>query len=97
MAVVLTAQERHRLNEIGEDLQRTDPRLARSLAMPAGRRRRTPIAALVLLAVSVQTEIVGALARQPVVCALAWLGMAIATIVVLVSHEFRPRLPGRLD
>jgi Protein of unknown function (DUF3040) len=97
ISVALTDEERARLSDISGDLRREDPRLARSLSKPTGRKRWIPRCELALVAVSVATEIVGAVERQPIVCGLAWLGMTIGAVLILFTHGQRYRPPGKPD
>jgi hypothetical protein len=92
--VDLSEHERALLSDIGVDLWREDPQLARSLSKPAGHRRRILTYAIALVAFSAVVEIAGALARQPLACALAWLGMTIGAVLIGFNHGQPGRLPG---
>ena len=87
----MSARERRQLTEIGDDLLRQDPRLAGSLSGSGGRRGVLRTAAFLLAATALAVEVGGALARQPLVCALAWLGAVISVAVILITP--RPAQP----
>lgn len=81
----LSEREMHQLCEIGEDLWRYDPRLARSLSAPAGHRRLIRSLAWGLTMTSLALEVSGALTRQSLVCAIAWLGATISVCVLFLT------------
>jgi hypothetical protein len=90
----LSESECRRLTEIGDDLWRDDPCLARLLSGSVGRRRLLRSAAFGLAMVGVAMEVGGAFARQPLICALAWLGMIIGVSVILLTPGRPRRLRG---
>jgi Protein of unknown function (DUF3040) len=86
VSLALTESEHRRLSEIGDAVRREDPHLARLLSKPANCRWRLTTAAMALFATSVATEIVGAVERQPLVCVIAWTGLAVGTILYLFRN-----------
>jgi len=91
----LSEREVRQLCEIGEDLSRSDPRLARSLSGRAGHRRSIRSLAWGLTMSCIVLEVAGALTRQSLVCAIAWLGATIGVCILLLAP--RPSAPrGRL-
>ena len=97
ISVALTEHERALLSDIGADIRREDPRLARSLSKPADHKRRILAYAISLALFSAAMEIVGAIGRQPPVCAFAWLGMTIGAVVILFNNGPPGDWPDRLD
>lgn len=87
----LSEREMRQLCELGADLLRSDPRLARSLSAPAGRRRSIRRLAWGLTMACIPLEVTGALTKQSLVCAVAWLGATISICVLLIAP--RPSAP----
>lgn len=81
----LSESERRQLSEMGEDLLRDDPRLARSLSASVGRRQSLHSVAWGLAMASLALEVGVALARQSLICAVAWLGAIISVSILLLT------------
>ena len=91
----LSESERCRLGEIGDGLLREDPCLARLLSGSVGRRRGLRTAAFGVAMVSLAMEVGGAFGREPLVCALAWLGAIISVSIFLLTPGASPQRRGR--
>jgi hypothetical protein len=94
----LTDDERRRLEELSNELARSDPRLARALS---GRSRPIPAwrpAVEILIAVALPFAVVGISAAEPLLFAVACIAIVTAAVITLITQyqRLRSRLhPGR--
>lgn len=88
----MSETERRQLSEIGEDRRRDDLHLAQALSVSGAVGFRQLIrVGYGLTTASLALEVGGALARQPLVCAIAWLVAILSLSILLLTP--RPSAP----
>ncbi|MGH3261306.1 MAG: DUF3040 domain-containing protein [Steroidobacteraceae bacterium] len=93
--MALSSDESRRLDEIGRQLSRNDPRLNRILSSGTPPRARLRYFGGWLLLVGAMTLTIGVLGDEAVLCALAWIGVLLGGLVMGSSYLDHRSTPDR--